>query len=166
MVFDRAGTPLGEPTALGPPPPFPGEDRADWGQLAVLPRRGGGFLVLADNRFGGGLYRMLVSRDGRVVEGPVLVDGVPEVSTDSLRAVPRPGGGAYVTIAADSQVYALRLFDDGRREDSTPVVDGPAPSFRAWPALVTRGDRLFVSWSESLDRERTQVRLRPFGCVP
>lgn len=167
LAHDLDGSPHGDIVNVGLPPPAPGETEGVWGEEhPVLPRADGGFLVLSETFTT--LIRVVVGPDGRVMDGPSVMslEGEAEMAVGSLRAVPRPGGGAYAAVVRnDGRVHVIRLDDDGRLVDTTAVTEAPV-RWPGTPALTTHEGRLFVSWPEMLDRDRGRLRIRVFGCTP
>ena len=160
-TLDADGAVRGPAAALGPPPVWPGDDRADWGALSLVPV-GDGLMLLAANARGEGLLAMHLDAAARPVGRARYIQGI-DGRVDAFRAARAPTGGAYLAIARTSAIELLRLDSAARILDRFEVAPGRPGGAR--PALAVRGGRVFVTWTRR-EGDGGRVFVQRFGCVP
>jgi hypothetical protein len=161
-VLDRFGEPLAEPRTV----PFEVPD-AGWHDLEVATAGDGSFLALVAERFGQGLFRMRVSTEGALLEGPTQLEGTGELTYSRLDLTARPGGGfllaANATGELDPRLHVLTLSDEGEMVGRHEVDE---PETSAWPEIAPVGARGLLTYTAILGRAETELRAMPLGCEP
>ena len=158
-ALDAAGNELAVSTWLAP-------EGGAWGHTPVA-TGASGFLVLGENRFGDGLFRMRVDAAG-IAEPPEPLPGLAGTIT-SLAMVSRPGGG-FVAVGDRSGTeidggLVLALDEEGAITFLWAAASEGAEPYFAFPAIAASGPRVFVAYVTEA-AAGPELRVREFGCVP
>lgn len=162
-LLDTTGTSLTQPLVFDYP-----SSTSSWGLLDVATGGDGAFLTLVADRFEPGLFRMRVSREGDVIEGPTRyadIDWRPEY----FDLTARPSGGFVAAGAADKQGEFYRGFVMAIADDGSIThlwfTDDAIEEYLGFPSVLAWGRRVFVFYSAPTGERNNELRVREFGCT-
>jgi hypothetical protein len=164
-LLGQDGELLGEPTEVEFD--IEGESPSDVVLTAVA---SGGYTVWVLGRWEGGLYRIELDADGQRLEGPTAVPGWEPWLLDDIDIAPAPGGYMLAFTTWDGEANAVawaHLGADGTLGPPQIYADDFDEFYTAQPRLNQRGDRIFMSYSASLEElgDTFEIRMSEFGCV-